>query len=441
MSLRKHFDRIIRRKHTVGNADALRCAAGAVVERLESRTMLAATIQTVTTMGDHIMRDYDQLAEMNSGVVFTEWYSGMMGITKGTPATTTLLHTFTNGNEARRLVSTGGHVFFTRWVDASTNELWSTDGTAAGTVKIPVAGLASDIGAHFAWGNKLFFAGKNSSGVICPWVSDGTTAGTFPLIDTTFATMEATVITPTILGGKLYFVAAHDNVTDLYETDGTRAGTRIIPTPAITHKIDEISNVGGKVLISDGFSLWTCTTGGATENLGPYFGIGEMTAMNGVIYFGATLGPPGWQLYRTDGTAAGTYLVAAVSSGAGPFYLPQVAGDKLYFVGMTTAEGGEWWVTDGTLAGSHLITDLVPGNWRSKHRSLHGGGGRCLCGIDFLSPCRDGDGAGTVDHRWNGRGNQARSGPGTRLRRLVAQDHHRNVQWRLLQFHGCRRVI
>ena len=130
--------------------------------------------------------------------------------------------------------------------------------------QIPAAGLVSDIGAHSAWGSKLFFAGKDANGVISPWISDGTAAGTFPLIDTTFAFMEATVIKPTIMGGSLYFVAEHDGVTDLYETDGTRAGTHIIATPGITHRIDEVSNVGGKLLLSDGYSLWTCTTSGAS---------------------------------------------------------------------------------------------------------------------------------------------------------------------------------
>ena len=89
-------------------------SAGAMVERLESRTMLAATVQTVTTMGGSGLRHYDNLAEMNSGVVFTEWFSGIMGITQGTPATTTLLHTFANGNEVDRLVSTGGRVLCQR---------------------------------------------------------------------------------------------------------------------------------------------------------------------------------------------------------------------------------------------------------------------------------------------------------------------------------------
>lgn len=340
-------------------AGTVRRAAGATVERLESRTLLAATVQTVTTMGFNMQRAYDHLAEMNSGVVFTEWFAGMMGITQGTPATTTWLHTFTSGLEPDELVSAGNRVFFRRQYVGPDNELWSTDGTVAGTTKITAAGLVSDIGAHFAWGNKLFFAGKNASGMIYPWISDGTSAGTFPLVDSPLSIAEWMVVTPTVMGGKLYF--ATDNGTELYESDGTRAGTHIVPTPSLFFPIDKMSNVGGKLLISDAFSLWTCTTSGVMENLGSYFDIKEMTPMDGVVYFNANLDSAGYQLHRTDGTAAGTYLVAAVSPGNYSFFLPRAAGNKLFFVGHTAAEGDEWWVTDGTLAGSHLITDLTPG--------------------------------------------------------------------------------
>lgn len=332
----------------------------AVAELMERRQLLAGAITTVTTMGGTGLLAYDHIAQMDRGVVFTEWYSGKMGLTGGTPATTQLLHTFGSGNEPDRLVSTGERVFFTRQAGMN-NELWSTDGTYAGTAQIPVPALVSDIGAHMVWGDKLFFAGEGTNGLITPWISDGTGAGTFPLIDTTFAFMESTVITPTIMGGHLYFVAEHDNITDLYQTDGTRAGTRIIPVTGLGHKIQQITNVGGKLLISDGFSLFTATTTGTTQKLGDYFGVGEMTTMNGVVYFSANLNFAGWQLHRTNGTLNGTYLVSSASPGAGTRYMMQVTRGKLFYVGYTSAEGSEWWVTDGTPAGSRLITDLVPG--------------------------------------------------------------------------------
>ena len=67
-------------------------------------------------------------------------------------------------------------------------------------------------------------------------------------------------------------------------------------------------------------------------------------------------------LFKTDGTATGTSLVAPIdglgvlTNQAGPLFIP--AGTKAYFLAFTTAAAQEVWVTDGTAPGTHMIADI-----------------------------------------------------------------------------------
>lgn len=68
--------------------------------------------------------------------------------------------------------------------------LWVTDGTSNGTSKLAVAGVYSgglfNTASHFtadltAFGNKVLFAGVDASGHDQLWMTDGTSAGTSEL--------------------------------------------------------------------------------------------------------------------------------------------------------------------------------------------------------------------------------------------------------------------
>src|SRR4029077_15380051 len=87
--------------------------------------------------------------------------------------------------------------------------------------------------------------------------------------------------------------------------------------------------------------------------------------LNGVIYFAADDGIHGIELWRSDGTAAGTYLVKDIEPGpASSFvYTPNInaINGKLYFTPVTSAKGLEPWVSDGTESGTQLLKDINPG--------------------------------------------------------------------------------
>src|SRR5438874_12326946 len=78
-----------------------------------------------------------------------------------------------------------------------------------------------------------------------------------------------------------------------------------------------------------------------------------------VFYFRANDGIHGTELWRSDGTAEGTALVAditASSANADPASLINVNG-TLFFTATETAHGRELWKSDGTAVGTVLVAD------------------------------------------------------------------------------------
>src|SRR5262245_23926880 len=78
-------------------------------------------------------------------------------------------------------------------------------------------------------------------------------------------------------------------------------------------------------------------------------------------YFAATDAAHGTELWRTDGTAAGTTLVKDISPGPAssqPSVLTE-AGGKLYFRADDGLHGVELWRTDGTATGTVMVKDLI----------------------------------------------------------------------------------
>ena len=71
----------------------------------------------------------------------------------------------------------------------------------------------------------------------------------------------------------------------------------------------------------------------------------------------------GYELWTSDGTPGGTGLVKDLYPGANssdPYYL-RVLGGKVYFRANDATSGYELWETDGTAGGTQLVKDIYPG--------------------------------------------------------------------------------
>ena len=102
--------------------------------------------------------------------------------------------------------------------------------------------------------------------------------------------------------------------------------------------------------------------------------------LDGVSYFYRHDGVHGYELWRTDGTALGTYLVRDICPGAcgiEHFYTLDTiatAGSLVFFSGNDGVHGSELWVTDGTAPNTRMVADLNPGPRSSRPHLLAGAG-------------------------------------------------------------------
>ena len=98
----------------------------------------------------------------------------------------------------------------------------------------------------------------------------------------------------------------------------------------------------------------------------------HLTAVNSSVYFFADDGSHGTELRKSDGTKTGTGMVKDLNPGpsgsiaATPqSFTPQImqvtADGEVLFTASDGVSGVELWRTDGTAAGTQLVQDIAPG--------------------------------------------------------------------------------
>ena len=85
----------------------------------------------------------------------------------------------------------------------------------------------------------------------------------------------------------------------------------------------------------------------------------SLVNVNGTLYFSANGGTNGNRLWKSNGTAAGTIQVQ--DSASSPSNLTNVDG-TLYFTANDSATGNELWKSNGTLSGTVRVADIIPGS-------------------------------------------------------------------------------
>jgi ELWxxDGT repeat protein len=129
-----------------------------------------------------------------------------------------------------------------------------------------------------------------------------------------------------------------------------------------------------------GYELWVTdgtAAGTSLVDINPVAGDsspGDITALgNGEALFDANDGTHGFELWVTDGTSAGTSLVTDINPGSGgsyPYAISALGNGKALFSANDGTYGYELWVTDGTQAGTYLVKDINAGSANSYPSSF-----------------------------------------------------------------------
>ena len=301
------------------------------------------------------------------------------------------------------LVAIGSTTYFSADDGIHGQELWKSDGTAAGSIMVTdinPGGGSSDPSHLTDVNGTLFFAADDGTHGFELWKSDGGAAGTIMVADINAGGGDSYPIHLTNVNGTLFFSATDStHGTELWKSDGTAAGTVLVKdirSGGHGSDLSGLTNVNGTLFFSayddaTGRELWKSdgTAAGTTlvkdiypgAHTGYYGGLrpsnsypGNLTNVNGTLFFAADDGTDGVELWKSDGTAAGTTLVKdlypgsyhydgySYSNSSDPKHLTTVDG-TLFFAANDGTDGVELWKSDGTAAGTTLVKDLYPGSY------------------------------------------------------------------------------
>ncbi len=264
-----------------------------------------------------------------------------------------------------------GIVFYTLY-NYSTGgyELWRSDGTGMGTfiLSSTVYNVSS---LHVAGNIALFVNGDATHGYEL-WKSDGSVAGTSLVKDIFPGIGDAAPGGLFVYKNEVYFGAYDGTDHAFWKSDGTEAGTV------------ELKNID---------PWW----GNNARSTAFYFCIS-----NNILYFSALQysDGKGTELWKTDGTAAGTQFVKDVNPTnsdvvVGPYNLTDVDG-TLFFTADDGEHGNELWKSNGTETGTQLVKDITTGPDPSNIFNLASYAGKLYFINNYVLWSSDGTADGTV---------------------------------------------
>ncbi len=311
--------------------------------------------------------------------LFAEGYTELLAVTDGTAAGTRALP-LQDPDGFNSAVAALGRFRDRALVLGEKGGLWIADGTPGGSrfvTQLPVVSDADSsglpVGPPVAVGPLSFLfrrvpvPGDESLAALELWRTDGTAAGTLRLASIPFDRQASPYPDPRALAGRLFFRA----FGVLWMSDGSPAGTRPVPRqlPGGTFAL-----IAGKTALYAGagyltpkqpLTLWAIDPMTLRETrLGsfswifpgtPGDSLGSVVDNTLVFYAWDLAGNGAWR--RTEGTPASTVPLPetlATHSEFGFF----AAGDRRYFPACDTEHGCELWSTDRLGEDTRLVQDV-----------------------------------------------------------------------------------
>lgn len=159
---------------------------------------------------------------------------------------------------------------------------------------------------------------------------------------------------------------AQSLVTDIRPGSGSSNPTNLVAMGGVAYFFAETAAAGIELWRSDGTPVGTWMV----KDINPAPGAGafppvrspELVVLGSQLVFWASDGTNGAELWHSDGTAVGTAMLTDANPGLGDS-LPQdltVAGSRVFYFATTPVVGKELWITDGTAAGTGLVVDFSP---------------------------------------------------------------------------------
>jgi ELWxxDGT repeat protein len=271
------------------------------------------------------------------------------------------------------MINFNGTLYFSANHPTYGRSLWKSDGTAAGTTVIRNASYPfTDPRNLLAAQNQVFFIADNPTTGVELYRTDGTAAGTILVKDiravdnSNLDFIYDDIRNFKVDGNKLYFQAGFyfQPAEDVWVTDGTTAGTVLVHETSMN--IHFLGNLNGRMHFTQWISaeegLRVYATDGTPEGTSPYTTVKTERAasavkMDNVLYFigSGYFSGGSSSIWRTDGTACGTFNVPSETGyGARSYYdMPELIVNKdrrLVFPAYTQDKGDELFKLEKSLA-------------------------------------------------------------------------------------------
>jgi ELWxxDGT repeat protein len=270
-------------------------------------------------------------------------------------------------NNTSHMRSVGGKVI----LFLNNSEIWITNGTAVGTLNLRKSfGVISEVNNNIGYLKGNYYFAEMLNGKRTLWKSDGTVNGTVKLSN----------VAPYYFQETNSEVLFKNNINELWKTDGTEVNTKkidayVLPWSSLkdpNFSFFDVFKTSKNTYLwknySADFGLELCISN-ITSVTPTFININKRTKasvsftkkvkIKDIWYYNG-IDNKGSELWRTDGTAAGSYMVKDINIGERGIEIVDMVEfqGKLYFT-IFKDNFHEFWVSDGTVNGTQVLKSVA----------------------------------------------------------------------------------